>query len=234
MPEPFPRLEGIPVVNLLSKAVALRCPLEAMVGENPPPLCTRISDLDAGKNRLEIHTFDDAEANRAMESGKSVAISLNLEGQSYRFRTVCAKGTPGVHSHRLELPTFIEIIQRRAYFRAEPPKPGIVSLRVRYNPDDQFTQAKLINLSLGGLLVEDKEILSCPEENQAVQIILQIEGGAKLTLSGKIRHVAPASPPDKDLRLGVQFDPLEPRDEASLSQLIMSWQREKRRVQLDV
>ncbi|NQU42864.1 PilZ domain-containing protein [bacterium] len=223
-------LRGSRIIDVLKRAAAELIDLQIVVNENPPPGITRVNEVYPDGKRVDVYVFGIPELDASMEPGAPLQISLAINYLGYCFRTTSKRGTRGIRYHSLEIPPFIQEIQRRAHYRVAPPSADAVKTLVRFHPDDELIPVETVNVSLGGVLIQDCELVSLPEVDHPVQLVLQSDEGHRLHLFGRIRHVAPAPSPSDDLRIGLEFETVRPRDESDLGHLLARWQREQRRV----
>jgi len=225
-------IEGPDLCAFLARVCAMRTQFEAQVGGESEAWVTRARALYAKYGHLEIEPFGSAEKDGAMQKHTPVEISFVHEQLPYRFRTLCLGIGRGIHFHVLALPERIEVVQRRAHYRAEPPGHDSVQSEVQYRQSEEPRDVETVNLSVGGILIYDKQLAAAPEPEHPLTLHLVFDEGEVLRLSGTVRHSGAHPILERGLCIGVQFRGVTPPEEASLTQIVMRWQRERRRGQL--
>lgn len=231
--EEFRSIKGGEVIHMLNEVAARRLPVQMEVDSEPPQCMTRIHDIRPSRKQIYVYTFGEGEVDRRMEPGARVESTFLLEELPYRFISHCMDGDEGIHYHCLEVPTEIQEIQRRAFFRSNPPHGRAVQVVVRYDADGALYPVETLNMSVGGLLIHDRKCVEPPEVNQVIKLQLRFENGMKMVFGGRVRHVVKAPPGQLGFRIGMRFLAVTPREELTLSQTIMRWQRELRRDRID-
>lgn len=126
-------------------------------------------------------------------------------------------------------PQWIELVHRRQAFRAELRQDMQVEVLLRAGTDDAAVRGRLINLSLGGCLVE-------MASQQAVELLplqmldglcLRFPGGQELELAAQIRHMH-SLPGWQSVRLGCAFASVDAGQERRLWFAVREIERERK------
>ena len=224
------RIHGREARDILSQAAVDRCVVQLLMGGEPPLCVSRIHNVVfQGIARIDIHPFGLAELDRRMDAGPSVMVTMIVDDLPYRFTVRSIGPCTNVHLHSLEIPKTIEVVQRRAHFRLEPPTSDALDLRIRYHAEESFRAVEPLNVSVGGTLIYDRALASAPDETQRIDLHLHFDTGARFAFDGQVRHVGAHAGRKRGLQVGVQFDALTRTEEEAIGRIIMRWQREVRR-----
>lgn len=217
--------------GVLEQAYGRHARLQVRVDSTPPSCETRIRSLYPHSNRMDIDTFGVPEKDTAMDMEVPVEVSMVLNHVPYRFTTHSLALGRGI-AHGLAIPQEIEVVQRRAYFRMEPPDGQSIQVGVQYRSQEDTRTVDALNMSLGGILIYDRLLVAAPEDGHPLLLTLQFEDGEGITVKGIVRRAAPHPNIDRGLQIGIRFERVSPGHELTLNQMIMRWQREARRRKL--
>lgn len=230
-------ITGNKIETLLAQAAAERCVMEITLPELDQPYLTRIHDISSDKKSLQIYTFEIGEVDRLMDPGTPLGVQMRIDKLPYRFLTRCSKNSHSLHYHYLDMPTSIEVIQRRAYFRLQPPTPRSVSAKIRFGEEGPLRKVEVVNLSVGGICVADKRLAEVRDFSQPATLILRFHGENEFQITATVRHSHNEGAPVSSTALGLKFEDLDPILEAALNRIVMEWQREicrsKRGIEVD-
>ena len=224
MPTSPHRFEGDKVVEVLSDVHSRQIPLQVEVGRRPPPCLTRVHSVGLDPPCLEIETFGIPAVDERVQPGAAMEVMMVVDATPLRFETECVRADP--FHPGLALPERIEVLQRRAHFRASAPRAEAARLEVRLSPDEAFHAARVVDLSAGGMQLEDSELASAPEEGHAIDLRVTFGEGEDLELKAVVWHTC-ADPDGADgAKLGVEFKDLSPQAAATLGHVARRWQNE--------
>lgn len=125
-------------------------------------------------------------------------------------------------------PQWVDLVHRRQAFRAELRQEMLVEVFLRPGADTQPLYGRLINLSLGGCLIELASQQAVPLQPLQVveEALLRFPGGQELTLAAQIRHMH-SLPGWQSMRLGCAFVGVDAGQERRLWFAVREIERER-------
>lgn len=128
-------------------------------------------------------------------------------------------------------PQWLELLHRRSSYRAELRSDMLVPVELHLQEDEQQLNGRLVNLSLGGCLVElpAREAVRVEEPQLLERLVLSFPGGQRLELAARICHMHGELDWQR-MRLGCQFLGVSGDQERRLWLYVREIEREKARV----
>lgn len=120
------------------------------------------------------------------------------------------------------------LVQRRKNFRVDVPVHVIPSCSfVLPNQSKQMFKAKVVNISLGGCLLEIETRNShLFQIDSKVEMVLSIEGGKVIEVAGVIRRISSVHQQKEfSMRLGIEFERLSSLEESRINEIVMKCYR---------
>ena len=221
-------IRGPKIIEMLEQASTHRLRLQARVNEEPPSCETFIRTIYRHSNHMDIDVFLEPDRDQAMNQDVPVEVLMVINSTPYHFVAKCVGPNKGT-VHTLCIPDEVEMIQRREYFRAEPPQDESLRVDVQYRPQDEMRAMEPINLSVGGVLIYDRMLAAAPEEDHPLVLQMRFDKGEELTTKGIVRRCSAHPNLPRGIQLGIKFERAGAANELKLNQIIMRWQRESRR-----
>lgn len=156
------------------------------------------------------------EADGAMLQTQPIAMLQRIE-EGGRLQFACA------------YPQWIDLVHRRQAFRAELRHDMPVEVLLRAGADDAAVRGRLINLSLGGCLVEmaSQQAVELLPLQMLDGLLLRFPGGQELELAAQIRHMH-SLPAWQSVRLGCAFARVDAGQERRLWFAVREIERERK------
>ncbi|MFW6303109.1 MAG: flagellar brake protein [Candidatus Sumerlaeota bacterium] len=229
--DPLNILREEQALALLDQACAERVALHLRLPDDPHVYDTAIDDLDASQGTIRIYTMDDGDVDRRMEPGCEVGVLLRVDGLPYRFAVRVSPGSRGIHHHLLEIPSQIEAVQRRSSVRIAPPREDSVTVQAAWGESETLLLVDIMDLSLGGALLRLPPGTREIEPEMPAKIQLSFPDDKAMLFEAKFCRVIPESKNHDCPAVGVRFTDMRPAREMELGRILMTWQRENRRMQ---
>ncbi len=224
------RIQGDKVVSLLRELQQQRTPLRFRMPGRKYDRLTIVTGVESrnGRSFLLVDVPGGFEEERGKEEGARVHIEFaDKDRIPHSCRTVID------HVERedlwLVLPEFLERVQRRRYFRVEPP----AGTRILFPLGGKPIEVPVLNISLGGTLIisPGKDLrgvlpLQVGTRLSDVRLMGKVDGkGVDIRIQkAEVRRVDAATENRRTL-FGVQFLLMEKPDEQALERFIYDCQR---------
>lgn len=226
--QPSNRLTGKAVIDKLEWLDAHRLPLSVRLNRREDLVMETIVQEVLDKRKLiRVAQFNTEDVDRSLRRDDELDISFFADHLEHRFVCLYRK-TPNLRSHLLCFPKYIDVNQRREFYRQEPVEPAKIDVRLLIKDLPEPVPADLVNLSLGGMraVIQPHDQVIGAGKSVDVRIFLHaIE--EKFAFEASIRYTSVTDEGAQEL--GIQFLEVDKAEEHRLSRIINEWQREIRR-----
>ncbi len=201
----------------------------AQPGQDHPVL---LMDVDFGE-RLVIDISAVPELAPRLERGEPFQLCGQVDGAMLRTPALELQQrleVPGRVQYQCAYPQWLDLLHRRGSFRAELRSDMLVGVELQPPGFAEPLLGRLLNLSLGGCLVElpAAEVVRLDEARELDALVLDFPGGQRFSLQAQICHIR--NEPDwQTLRLGCQFVAVDGGQERRLWLYVREIEREKAR-----
>lgn len=221
-------------LNLLAKRGSL---LTAHINDGPAFFLTTIATVDDEKRLIFLDPAQTAEINAAAKSARQITLAANLDCIKIQLHTpaLTEHEVAGRKSLVAAIPDTILRLQRREFFRLEPPLTNPIHCRIAIDsPDGTFKTFELQagDISGGGIsLIAPTELVDdCQRNTLFKDSRLEIPGEGVLLVNLRVRKTFEFSAENRHhhLRLGCEFIGLPGTRLAMIERYITRIERERK------
>ena len=155
--------------------------------------------------------------------------NIKLQFTAHKAEPTMFEGKP---AFRVRLPEHVLRLQRRDFFRVRTPVSRPAHCLVPYGADKkQYEKLRLLDISVGGVAV-----ITYPEKFELVagtridDCYLDLPGVGSVSVSVKVRHLAPLPKDDKARAVGCEFVGVAPMSRTLIQRYVNKLDAEQRKV----
>ncbi len=226
MSEEISKVSNENILNLLFVAEEKSSLLQIMVNYEPPACMSHIHSFATEDNSFLIDLFGISSLDELFMPGVGLEVAFKVGEIAYRFdSTAMDKSSIVSDAHFILLPKEMELIKRRMYFRVTPPDEGSVKARIQFKSTDNPTDAKVLNLSVGGVLISRRYEEDLPELGSVVLLTMKFDDGNSFSFKSRVCHIS--SDENSPCCVGLEFLNQVVSDEVFLGGILMQWQEKE-------
>lgn len=221
-------------LNQLSKK---RCIATAYLDEGRSLFLTSVIAVDEKKGQILLDPAHDETMNRLAGNADRITVATHLDRVKIQFRlsSVTMTSQQGQRTLCANIPDSLLRLQRREFFRLEPPLSAPVFCKVTLQPAEGITKVfdmPVSDISAGGISlispVENAEYLY--QNMPLTDCRLDIPGEGVITVNLEVRKVVEISnrSGQHNLRIGCEFIDLSSARQAMIERYITKIERERK------